>query len=175
MPADPLDPILTHAGVDTPLAHYAEIEAIAQAVSPLDPDGFMDASTRVCGLSWDTDQPRPPDYYEIHRRHWWIDLTHSANRRQLLNVVAAAALVDALDLTHSITWVAKVTPTAFTIESASFTDRRLQLHLNRRPAPALPPELQNTLNPADYADFLHTVRNTTELTFSAGTIHICPP
>jgi hypothetical protein len=176
MPADPLDPILAHAAIDTPLARRGELEALSRKISQRHPDEFIDAAARVCGLSWDDGRPRPPGYYEIHGQHWWIDLSTPDNRQHLLTAVMAATLADALDLTLSPAWVAQVIPAVLTIESVTITDASLQFHLRRHPTPLLPSHLQDTVNPTDHAEFLDAIAAiTTQTTSASATIHISDP
>src|SRR5919198_5675125 len=105
MPSDSLDPILDYAGTQGPQLHRADLEAVSRTVTTFDPDDFIHTVTRVCGLSWEAGRPRPLDYFEIHGDRWWVDLSAPDNRKQLVVAVAAAALVDALGLTASTSWV----------------------------------------------------------------------
>jgi hypothetical protein len=158
MPTDPLDPILGSAGVTRSRLQRAELEAVCHGVSTVPPEEFIEAVTRAPGLSWDDGQSRPAGYFEIHDRHWWLDVIDPGNRRYLLTVVTAAVLVDALHLTPSIGWVTRVLPTAIVVRSASRDDMGLHLDLLRRAATGpLPPHLADTVNPDDYAEFTSVV------------------
>src|SRR6266511_3750050 len=77
MPTDPLDPNLNEAAIDTHLLHRPQLEAIGSTVSRIDPDEFIAAVVFAPGLTWNDNQHRPHDYFEIHSRHWWIDASHA--------------------------------------------------------------------------------------------------
>jgi hypothetical protein len=172
MPVDPLEPILARAATDNHLLHRAELEAVSRAISRHDPDEFIYAATRVCALTWDNGQARPPGFFEIHSQHWWIDLSAPGNQQQLLTVAIAAVLVDALDLTLSTSWVTQVLSTAVSIESATVADSRLRIRLRCHVEPQLSSHLQDDINPADYADFIQAITSTagTEHDFAGGII-----
>jgi hypothetical protein len=155
MPTDPLDPVLAEAAVETHLLHRAELEAVGRAVSGVDPDEFIAAVVFAPGLSW-SGQDRPHDYFEIHSRHWSIDVSDAGNRRLLVTAAAAAALVDALRLPLSTTWVTRVLPAVLTVRSVRRDDGGVHFRLRRHPGP-LPPHLSDTINGEDYAGFVSTV------------------
>jgi hypothetical protein len=159
MPTDPLDPILKSAGTDAPLLHRAELQVIGRTVTSLPSDEFIMAATQVCGLSWDDGEPRPPGYFEIHDRRWRIDISGTVNRRRLVTATAAAALVDALRLDRSISWVAQALSAVVTVESVSLDATGLRFRLQRQPAPMVPPHLTDTHNPDDYAEFVRAIRD----------------
>jgi hypothetical protein len=175
MPVDPLEPILAHVDSDADLLHRTELTAIGRAVSSDDPDEFISAAARVCALSWDDGQPRPPGYFEIHSQRWWIDLSTPENRRHLVTAVVAAALVDALDITLSAEWVARVLATAMNVESITTAEHSLLIQLRRVTEPRLSPELERDINREDYADFLDTIAAAIEQDFTGGTIRFTGP
>ncbi|SRR6266511_2915636 len=157
MPTDPLDPILKEAAIDTHLLHRPQLEAIGSTVSRIDPDEFIAAVVFAPGLTWNDNQHRPHDYFEIHSRHWWIDASNADNRLQLVTAIAAAALVNALPLHLSTTWVTQILPTVLTVRSVHRDDTGLHFELRRHPAPQLPPHLADTVNPDDYAEFVRAI------------------
>ncbi|HZN76100.1 MAG TPA: hypothetical protein VFC00_31095 [Micromonosporaceae bacterium] len=158
MSTDPLEPILEEAAVDTHLLHRPELEAIGRAVNEIDPDEFIAAVVFAPGLSWSEDQHRPRDYFEIHGRHWWLDASNPDNRVRLVNAITAVALVHALGLNLSTTWVTDVLPTVVTVRSVHRDDTGLHFELRRRhPAAPLPPHLADTVNPDDYAEFVYAI------------------
>lgn len=175
MPDDPLEQILAHTDSDADRLHRAELTAIGRAVTGHDPDEFISAAARVCALSWEDGQPRPPGYYEIHSQHWWIDVSDPANRQHLVTAAVAAALVDALDMTLSAEWVARVLTTAVNVDAITTTERGLLIRLRRVAEPRLSPELERDINRDDYADFLDTITAATELDFTSGTIRFIGP
>jgi hypothetical protein len=176
MPVDPLEPILAHAATETHLLHRAELETVSRVISRHDPDEFIYAVTRVCALSWEGDRPRPEGYLEIHSQHWWVDLSVPDTRHKLLIVVAAAALVDALDLTLSTTWVARVLCTAISIESVAVIGTELWIRLHRHAEPRLPDHLEKDIHPSDYAEFIQAITNAadTEHRYAGGTVCFTP-
>jgi hypothetical protein len=155
--SDPLDPILATAATAAGQLRRPQVEAIGRAVSSLPPEEFIEAAVLAPGLSWDDGQPRPPDYFEIHSRRWWIDLSHSDTRQHLAIAVTAAALVDALHLHLSTTWVTKVLPSVVAIRCITRDGDGLLFELRRRPAPPLPRHLADTVHPGDYAEFVQAI------------------
>jgi hypothetical protein len=166
MPTDPLDPILEAAAVDTHLLYRPQLEAIGRTVSSIPAEEFIAAVVFAPGLSWNDDQPRPLDYFEIHSRQWRIDASHADNRQHLVISTAAAALVDALHLHLSTTWVIPILPTVLTVGSVRHDETGLHFELQRYPAPPLPPHLADNVNPDDYAEFAREIKR------AAPSLHI---
>jgi hypothetical protein len=157
MTTDELDAILANASVTDSQLQRADLEAICRSVSALPAAEFIEAVTQAPGLSWDDGRTRPAGYFEIHSRHWWIDVSDAGNRQHLLAVTIAAVLVDVLHLDFSIGWVTRIRPTVLVIQSVGRRHDRLQLALGRRGVVPLPPDLTASVNPSDYADFTKAV------------------
>lgn len=159
MPSDNLDQILLQAGIDATCLERPELDAISRTVSASSPAEYIDAATLADGLGWDNGQARPSGSYEIHNRHWWIDISDAGNRAHLVTVTVAAALVDVIEprLNFSVGWVTVVLPTVLAVRSVRRDEAGLHLDLVRLAAPQLPPALADTVNLDDYADFVATV------------------
>jgi len=87
MPDDPLEPFLADASIDPGHIGPDELGALSKRVTRNSPEEFILHPTRMPGLI--DDQERPPDYFEIHDREWWIDarrpprgLTDQPDRRR---------------------------------------------------------------------------------------------
>ena len=177
MPADPLESILAHVGVDTEKLHRDGLEILGRTITRHEPDEFIDAITRTNALAWDNGEWRPAEYFEIHSRSWWLDLSNHESRQHLLTAILAAALIDALNLTGSIAWVAQIVPDTISINAIDMTDECLHLILICHTNPQLSPHLQEVVNPADHAEFVEAIVNATgvEHNFAGGTILLrCP-
>jgi hypothetical protein len=81
-------------------------------------------------------------------------------------------LLDALNLTGSIAWVAQVVPDTISIDAVDMSNERLHLALSCCANPGLPPHLREVVNPTDHAEFVDTVSNATDIehNFAGGTI-----
>jgi hypothetical protein len=174
MPADPLESILAQAGLDTEKLHRDGLEILGRTITRQEPDEFIDAITRTNALAWDNGEWRPAEYFEIHSRSWWLDLSNHESRQHLLTTILAAVLLDALNLTGSIAWVAQVVPDTIGIDAVNMSDERLHLALSCYADFGLPPHLRDIVNPIDHAEFVETVSNATgiEHNFAGGTIFL---
>jgi hypothetical protein len=104
---DDLDAVFKAAGVDPAHLGPAELAKLAgKAASPA--TGMILQPPRAAGL-FDAGE-RPPSFLEIHDRVWWLDATTPGGRQYLRNVLAAAAITDALGLYHTLAWVTTVLP-----------------------------------------------------------------
>jgi hypothetical protein len=159
MPTDDLDQILLQAGIEATRLERQELGAISRTVSLGSPAEYIDAATLADGLGWENGQARPTGTYEIHNRHWWIDISDLGNREHLVTVTVAAALLDVIEprLNFSVGWVTVVLPTVLALRSVRRDDAGLRLHLVRLAAPQLPAALADTVNLDDYADFVAAV------------------
>ncbi|HEY1917844.1 MAG TPA: hypothetical protein VGH27_19915 [Streptosporangiaceae bacterium] len=157
MTTDELDAILASANIKGSQIQRTELEAICRSVCAVPAAEFIDAVTQAPGLSWDDGQTRPAGYFEIHSRYWSIDVSDAGNRQHLLAVTTAAALVGALHLNFSISWVTRVWPAALAIQSISWRDDGLHLGLVRQGVTPIPLNLAASVNPSDYADFTKAV------------------
>jgi hypothetical protein len=151
MPDDPLDPFLEAEGVKPEHVGPDELGALGARVTTGSVEEFILHSTRMPGLM--NDQELPPDYFQIHDREWWIDARRPAARDYLITLIAAAAVGDALGLDHTLWWITKVLPVTLTVEGAAVDENGVRLTVHRRPAPELPPDLADDINPQDFADF----------------------
>jgi hypothetical protein len=150
MPEDDLDAVFKAAGVDPAHLGPAELaKLVGKATSPA--IGMILQPPRAAGL-FDAGE-RPPGFLEIHDREWWLDATAPGGRQYLRNVLAAAAIADALDLYHTLTWVTTVLPATATVEAVTADDQGVHFLLRCIPAPVLPPELEDDINPQDFAEF----------------------
>ena len=152
MPDDPLEPFLADEGIDPAHVGPDALAALGKRVTRSSPEEFILHPTRVPGFM--DDQERPPDYFEIHDREWWIDARQPAARDYLLNLIAAAAVADALGLDHTLWWIARVLPATLTVREAGLNEDGVRLTVGRRPAPGLPADLADDINPRDFADFV---------------------
>lgn len=161
MPDDPLEPFLTDAGIDPGHVGPDEFGALSKRVTRNSPEEFILHPTRMPGFM--DDQERPPDYFEIHDREWWIDARRPAAREYLLTLVAAAAVADALGLDHTLWWITKVVPATLTVRDAIVDETGMHLTISRRPAPDLPADLADDINPEDFVDFVATLSGATNV------------
>ncbi len=151
MPDDPLDPFLEAVGIEPDHVGPDDLGVLGAQVTTGSHEEFILHPTRMSGLI--NDQERPPDYFEIHDREWWIDARQPAARYYLISLIAAAAVGDALGLDHTLSWIFRVLPVTLTVEDATIDENGVRLTVRRRPAPELPPELADDVNPQDFADF----------------------
>ena len=157
MPPDPLEPILAQADTGPGPLRRRDLEAVARVVTRLDPEEFIQAAVQAPSLSWDDGRARPPDFFEVHGDRWSIDVSGRGNREHLVVIAAAAALVDELDLSYGIDWVARVLPRALVVEPVAPGDAGLTFRF-RRLVPAAPlGDLAEFVHPADYGEFLHAI------------------
>lgn len=163
MPADPLDPFLEAAGIEPEHVGPAELSTLSARLTTGWREEFILHPTRMPGLM--DDQERPPDYFEIHDREWWIDARRPAARDYLITLIAAAAVGDALGLGYTLWWITKVFPATVTVEGAAVDEKEVRLTLRRRRAPELPADLAEDVNSQDFADFVATL---------AGAAHVVP-
>jgi hypothetical protein len=89
------------------------------------PADYLLHPTRMPSLM--NDQGRPPDYFEIHDREWWIDARRPAVPEYLINLITAAALREALGPDHTLWLITKALPVTL--------DRRAGHHRQRRGTP----------------------------------------
>lgn len=157
MTPDPLDPLLARSGSAPSHLGRAELAALHQQVSTEPADEFILASTYAPGLSWDDGKERPPGFFEIHDRHWWVDATRPGGREYLTRLVAGTAIIEALRLSLSIRWVVQVFAAALTIESITVDDAGVRLAVHRYNEPILPAELTDEIHPDDFAEFVEAV------------------
>lgn len=151
MPDDPLEPFLADASIDPRHVGPDELGALSKRVTRNSPEEFILHPTRMPGFI--DDQERPPDYFEIHDREWWIDARRPAARDYLLSLIAAAAVADALGLDHTLWWMARVLPVTLTVQHATVDETGVHLTVGRRTAPGLPADLSDDINLEDFADF----------------------
>lgn len=151
MPDDPLEPFLADASIDPGHVGPDELGLLSKRVTRNSPEEFILHPTRVPGFI--DDQERPPDYFEIHDREWWINARRPAARDYLLRLIAAAAVADALSLNHTLWWLARVLPVTLTVQHATVNETGVYLTIGRRAAPVLSADLADDINPEDFADF----------------------
>jgi hypothetical protein len=152
MPDDPLNPFLEAAGIEPGHVGPNELAALGTRVTTGSLEEFILHPARMSGLI--DDQERPPDYFEIHDREWWIDARRPAARAYLITLIAAAAVGDALALGYTLWWIIKVLPATVTVERAVVDENAVRLTLCRRRAPELPADLAEDINPQDFAEFV---------------------
>jgi hypothetical protein len=177
MPTDPLDPILDGAAVEGTRLHYDELAAMSRLASGHPLDEFIEAAVLAPGLEWDDGRTGPVEFFELHGRHWWIDVADARNRTHLITTVVAAALVDALGMDFSTAWVTRVLPSALTVRAASRDVAGLHLRLRRRRVSSLPSHLLDVVNPDDYTEFLASIGDSVGIIRlpAGGTIEITDP
>lgn len=152
MPDDDLAAVFESAGVDPTRLGPEELARLAAKITMASSTEMMLLPPRAAGL-YDA-QDRPPNFLEIHDREWWLDASELDGRQYLRNLLAAAAIADALGLYHTITWVSTVLPATATVEAVTVTDRGMHFTVARIPSPELPPELADEINPQDFAEFV---------------------
>jgi hypothetical protein len=152
VPDDPIERVLKNAGIDPEHVGPEELKALSRRVTTNSLEEFILHPTRMSGLM--DDQERPPDYFEIHDREWWIDARLPAAREYLMTLLSAAAVGDALGLDHTLWWITKVLPATLTVLEATMDETAVRLTFGRKPAPALPPDLAEDINSHDFADFV---------------------
>ena len=152
MSDDLLGPILRATGIENDRVGPEELGRLGAKITTGSLEEFILHPTRVPGLI--NDQERPPDYFEIHDREWWIDARQPAARGYLLTLVAAAAVGEALGLDHTLWWITKVLPATLTIDDAGIDGTGVRLVVRRRKVPELPAELADDVHPQDFADFV---------------------
>ena len=89
MSDDPLKPLLDAVGIDEAHVGPAEMNTLAKRITAAS-EAFILFPTLAPGLA--DDQQRPPDYFEIHDREWWIDARGPAGREYLTTLITAAAI-----------------------------------------------------------------------------------
>jgi hypothetical protein len=151
MPDDALDPFLEAADVAPDHVGPAELGALGALVTTGSLEEFILHPIRMPGLM--NDQERPPDYFEIHDREWWIDARRAAARDYLLTLLVAAAVDEALGLDQTLWWITKVLPAILSVEAAAVDGKGVHLTVRRRHLARLPPELADDINPQDFAEF----------------------
>lgn len=156
MSDDPLKPLLDAVGIDEAHVGPAEMNTLAKRITAAS-EAFILFPTLAPGLA--DDQQRPPDYFEIHDREWWIDARGPAGREYLTTLITAAAISDAFGLDHTLTWLAAVLPTMVTVTDARVDEHGTHLTLRRQHAPALPAELADEIHPQDFADLAEALAN----------------
>jgi hypothetical protein len=169
VPDDALEPLLDTAGIDP--AHVGPEEMIrlgAQVTGSV--DDFILYATRAPGLM--SDQERPPEYFEIHDREWWINARVPAAREFLITLVAAAAIGDALRLDHTVRWLTKVLPATLTVTGVTAAGGKVHFTIARQHAPRLPPELADDIHPHDFTAFTAALADAAETVrlSSGGTV-----
>lgn len=151
-----LSGLLGAAGATGPRLERDDLESLAATVTGHDPGEFVDAVAAVCGLSWEGGRSRPLDWLELHHERWWIDVDRPAVAGDLLSVVLAAALVDALDSTVGTGWLARVLPAVCSLPDCRvlLDDGKVSVTVVVRADPTLPDEMLFTVNPTDFAEFV---------------------
>jgi hypothetical protein len=148
---------LERAGLQQDSMRRPELEKIAQSVGCDDLDGFIEATAKVCGLSWDQGE-RADGWLELHSDQWCLTLTAVSNREGLTLVILAAMLVREGLADGTIGWVAQVLPALIDLDAIKVRDDdgllAVQLAVRQR---LLPQHLQETVNPLDFAEFSATV------------------
>ena len=152
MPDDPLAAFLTATGAADEHVGPEQIRALGARVTSHALEGFMLYPVIASGLM--DDQQRPPDFFEIHDREWWIDARRPAARDYLTALIVAAAVSDALELDYTLWWLTKVVPTTLTIEAATVDKEGVRLTIRRQRSPELPPDLASEIHPQDFTDFV---------------------
>lgn len=152
MPDDPLEAFLKDAGIAPDHVGPDELRVLSARVTTNAPEEMILIPPRMPGF-WSEDE-RPPGYFEIHDREWWIDARQTPAREYLITLIAAAAVGDALGLEHTLWWITKVLPATMTVHGAIADETGVHLTIARHPAPRLPARLTDDINPQDFADFV---------------------
>jgi hypothetical protein len=167
MPDDPLAPFLKDVGIAPDHVGPDELRALSLRVTMNSPEEMILIPPRMPGF-W-SDEERPPGYFEIHDREWWIDARQPPARDYLLTLIAAAAVGDALGLQHTLWWITKVLPATMTVQAATVDETGIHLTVGRHAAPRLPARLADDINPQDFDDFIAALGGAaTVMPLSAG-------
>ncbi|MDX3611308.1 hypothetical protein [Streptomyces europaeiscabiei] len=158
MTDDSIDVLKTAARVDGEHLHRTELERLGAALTPGREEEFIDAVTRVCGLSWASGRTRPADWLELHDDLSWVDIGESANRAGLLRAALASVVVEcgtvsrftSVELAaHCLAVVADLTACRVIAEPSA-----LHAVIVLRPGPhVLPAELADTVHQEDFREF----------------------
>lgn len=159
MTDDSIDALKTAARVDGEHLHRTELERLGAALTPGREEEFIDAVTRVCGLSWASGRTRPADWLELHDDLSWVDIGEPANRAGLVRAALASAVVEcgavsqfiSVELAaHCLAVVADLSACRVIGEPGAALHAVVVL----RPGPhVLPAELADTVNPEDFREF----------------------
>jgi tetratricopeptide (TPR) repeat protein len=161
---DPLEHVLTAAGLHGRNATSAQILALVDASRPDVRDQFIDAVVRVCAPVWQDPHAGPPDELALRTGAWRLDLAEAGNRDGLLAALLAAALSEAGALDAEVPWAAAVLPHLVRVHGADLAPDGvlvLRAALARWPhqrdadalRAALPAETAATVHPLDLLDF----------------------
>lgn len=120
MSSDALAQLLRFADTSDQQLRSGDIARLARVLSDVAPEEFIDATARVCALSWDDDEGpvRPGDWLQAPPC-WWIEAGTAGNTQGLLAAVVAAIIVSAGLSALGLYWLAHWLPTVLDIDAAS--------------------------------------------------------
>lgn len=155
---DGIEAILSRSEAPIGTVRAPELKRLAVAAGCADPDDFIAATAKVCGLTWDRGERPTDEWFELHPDEWSLDLDTEHNRGGLFQVLVAAWLVEAGWADNSIAWVAQVLPAATDLAGAVVVPGtrpvRVEIPVT---GGVLPAHLTETVHPLDYGDFLQTM------------------
>ena len=140
MPTDFLDDLLRDLDVTDGRLGPAELERVSRLLTDRPTADLIDATARVCALSWEDTVPRPDVFLQGGADAWWIDLDTTANRAGVVACALAALLAGAgivpPDLVRVVGWL----PLVLDPESATVTrdGSAVAVRVRRRDGPPDP-------------------------------------